>query len=502
MQNFDNSLTGLQQTAGEGEGRNNMKICLVAEGCYPYVVGGVSSWGHGLINFFPKQEFIILAIVADRSQRGNFVYELPENVTAVHEVYLNDSDWGKRRRRRSRMSRQEYRALRSLILNQQVDWETLFDLFQKEEVSLNDVLMGEDFLNAVTELYNLSYDQLVFTDFLWMLRSIYLPLFTTLQTRIPKADVYHCVSTGYAGVLGAMAKHLYDGRLMIAEHGVYTREREEELIKANWVQGVFKNIWIEQFQKMSRLAYGRANIVTSLFERAREIQLEEGCSVEKTMIVPNGIAVEEFRGLPGKPEEELDKINVGAVVRVTPVKDLMTLIQAFGFAKEREPALQLFVMGPWEEDEEYARECFDLVKGMNIPDVIFTGRVNVKEYYGKMDMTILTSISEGQPLTILESFAAGKPVIATDVGDCRGLILGDGDEFGEAGIVTHIMNVEEISWAILRLAHNEQMRLQMGENGLRRVSAGYRVEKLRETYRKIYRDFAESMQLVWEEEGN
>ena len=479
-----------------------MKICLVAEGCYPYVVGGVSSWVHSLISFFPKQEFIILAIVADRSQRGKFAYELPENVTEVHELYLNDSDWGKRRRRRSRMSRQEYQAMRSLILNQQVDWETLFGLFQKEEVSLNDVLMGEDFLNAVTELYNLKYDQLVFTDFLWMLRSIYLPLFTALQMEIPKADVYHCVSTGYAGVLGAMAKHIHGGRLMITEHGVYTREREEELIKAKWVHGVFKNIWIEQFQKMSRLAYSRADIVTSLFEHAREIQLEEGCPVEKTMIVPNGIAVDSFQELPGKPEEERDKINVGAVVRVTPVKDLMTLIQAFGFAKEKEPALKLFVMGPWEEDEEYARECFDLVKAMGIQDVVFTGKVNVKDYYGRMDMTILTSISEGQPLTILESFAAHKPVIATDVGDCQGLILGGGDEFGEAGIVTHIMNVEEISWAILSLAHNEQTRLRMGENGYKRVSSRYGTDRLREAYRNIYRDFAKNMQLVWEEEGN
>ena len=475
-----------------------MKICLVAEGCYPYVVGGVSAWVHSLIKFFPKQEFIILAIVADRSQRGKFVYDLPENVTEVHELYLNDSDWGKKRRRRSRMRKQEYQALRSMLLNQQAEWEVLFDFFQREEVSLNNVLMGADFLNAVTELYNLRYNQLVFTDFLWMLRSIYLPLFTTLQMKIPKADVYHSVSTGYAGVLGCMAKHLHGGRLMITEHGVYTREREEELIKAKWAQGVFKNIWIEQFQKMARLAYGRADIVTSLFERARELQMEEGCPAEKTLIVPNGIRAEKFRALPGKPEEEQGNINVGAVLRVAPVKDVMTLIQAFGFAKEREPALKLFVIGPWEEDEDYARECFDFVKTMGIQDVVFTGRVNVKEYYGRMDMTILTSISEGQPLTILESFAAHKPVIATDVGDCRDLILGKGDGFGEAGIVTHIMNVEEISWAILRLAHNEQMRLDMGENGYRRVSSCYKIEKLRYTYGNIYYDFAESMQLVWE----
>ena len=54
-----------------------MKICIVAEGCYPYVVGGVSSWIHSLIKSFPEQEFILTAIVANRSFRGKFAYELP-----------------------------------------------------------------------------------------------------------------------------------------------------------------------------------------------------------------------------------------------------------------------------------------------------------------------------------------------------------------------------------------------------------------------------------------
>ena len=43
-----------------------MRICIVAEGCYPYMVGGVSSWVHSMIRQFPDYEFIILAIVANR----------------------------------------------------------------------------------------------------------------------------------------------------------------------------------------------------------------------------------------------------------------------------------------------------------------------------------------------------------------------------------------------------------------------------------------------------
>ncbi len=477
-----------------------MKICLIAEGCYPYVVGGVSSWIHHLIQSFPSQEYIILTIVANRSYSGKYVYELPENVTEVHELYLEDYDWGGKRGRKKSLNKKEYKALRSLLLNQKVDWETLFDLFQKRSLSVNNLLMSVDFFNAVTDCYNLNYSQIVFSDFLWMMRSIYLPLFLTLKMKIPKADLYHCTATGYAGILGSMAKYIHGGRLLISEHGIYTREREEELIKAKWVQGIYKDIWIEQFRKMSNLAYDRADLVTSLYEHARELEVELGCPFEKTVITPNGISVENFQNLPGKTEEEKGRIYVGAVLRVAPIKDIKTLIHAFSFAREEEPSLKLWIMGPWEEEKEYAQECFDLVDSEGIADVEFTGRVDIREYLGKMDMTILTSISEGQPLTILESFAARKPVIATDVGNCRGLILGEGDEFGAAGIITHIMNVEEIARAMVSLARNEAMRLQMGENGYRRVLARYRFGYMIGAYSNIYRDFAVSMGLEWIED--
>ena len=477
-----------------------MRICIVAEGCYPYTVGGMSSWAHGLIRSFPKQEFVILAIVANRELRGKFVYELPENVVEVHELYLDDLDWC-RRRRKSRMNKKEDQALRSLLLGKQVEWEALIDYFQKKKRSLNDLLMGEDFLNAVTEFYMLNYSQIVFTDFLWTMRSIYLPLFRTLQMKIPKADVYHCLCTGYAGVLGCMGKYIHGGRLMVSEHGIYTREREEELIRSKWVQGIYKNIWIEQFHKMSKMAYDRAELVTSLYGRARELQVDLECPQEKTMVIPNGIQVERFQGLLGKTEAEEEEIYVGAVFRVTPIKDVKTLIQAFGFAKEQESRLKLWIMGPWDNDDGYAQECFDMVGVMGISDVIFTGKVDVREYYGKMDMMILTSISEGQPLTILESFAAHKPVIATDVGDCSGLILGnEGDRFGEAGIITHIMNVGEITQAILTLARDKRRRMQMGENGYHRVTATYRMETMLHAYGEVYKDFAISMQQPWLEE--
>lgn len=469
-----------------------MRICIVAEGCYPYLVGGVSSWVHSMIKQFPDYQFVILAIVANRSFRGKFKYELPENVIEVDELYLEDYDWTGdfgRHHRAIKLKNKEYDALKSLLLNQNVDWETLIHLFTEKKFSLNDFLMGEDFFQAVLECYQIRYPEILFSDFLWTMRSMYLPLFHTLQMELPQADLYHCVATGYAGVLGSMAKIKYGCKLLISEHGIYTREREEELIRAKWVEGVYKNIWIEQFRKMSKLAYDQADLVTSLYAHAQELQMELGCPPEKTMITPNGVDEKRFENLKRPDFMEPDKIHIGAILRVTPIKDVKTMLRAFAYAKERVPNLKLWIMGPTDEDEEYARECFEMVELIGTDDVEFTGRVNVTDYMAGLDMTILTSISEGQPLTILESYAAHKPVIATDVGNCRGLIYGEDDDFGAAGILTHIMNVAEIADAMVQLAKKKNLRESMGEVGYKRLMRKYRVEDMKKTYSDIYWKF-------------
>ncbi|MBP3702161.1 MAG: GT4 family glycosyltransferase PelF, partial [Lachnospiraceae bacterium] len=188
-----------------------MKICIVAEGCYPYVVGGVSGWVHSLIKTFPDKEFILLSIVANRSWRGKFAYELPENLTEVHEVYLEDFDWRETRKKGKtfKLSKKEYQAMRSMVLNQRIDWDIIFHLFRDKKFSIDELLMGPDFYHIARECYKIRYPHIIFSDFLWTLRSIYLPLFFVLKTEVPPADLYHCVATGYAGVLGSMAKAFY-----------------------------------------------------------------------------------------------------------------------------------------------------------------------------------------------------------------------------------------------------------------------------------------------------
>lgn len=157
-----------------------MRICIVSEGCYPYTVGGVSGWIHSMINAFPNLEFVLVNIVSTREQRGKFAYRLPSHITEVHEIYLQDDDWHPKRLFRKshlKLKEEEKWALRSLMLNQKIEWDKLFDLFRKRKISVDELLMGEDFLRISVEVYQKRYSQIMFSDFLWTLRSMYVPLF-------------------------------------------------------------------------------------------------------------------------------------------------------------------------------------------------------------------------------------------------------------------------------------------------------------------------------------
>ena len=66
-----------------------MRVCMILEGSYPYVLGGVSSWMHQYIQAMPDTEFVLWCIGASAAKRGKFRYELPANVTEVQEVFLD-----------------------------------------------------------------------------------------------------------------------------------------------------------------------------------------------------------------------------------------------------------------------------------------------------------------------------------------------------------------------------------------------------------------------------
>ncbi len=222
------------------------------------------------------------------------------------------------------------------------------------------------------------------------------------------------------------------------------------------------------------------------------MQVRDGADRQKVHVVPNGIDLKRFgeasKAYFGRPEN--DRYTIGFVGRVCPIKDVKTLIYASRLVAEEVPDVLVRVMGPADEDPDYARECHELISLLDLDDnVILEGAVNVLEEVPKVDVVVLTSISEAQPLVILEAGAMGLANVATDVGSCSELLFGRLPEdkmIGGGGLITPIASPGATAEALLKLYRDPERRKQLGRNLMKRVNRFYDQEDMIGAYREIY----------------
>lgn len=86
------------------------------------------------------------------------------------------------------------------------------------------------------------YPYIAFADAFHTMRSMLLPVLYLLGSEVPLADTYHAISTGYGGLLACLGGYVYRRPVLLTEHGIYTREREEEIIRAKWVIPSLKTV--------------------------------------------------------------------------------------------------------------------------------------------------------------------------------------------------------------------------------------------------------------------
>ncbi len=471
-----------------------MKICFILEGSYPYVRGGVSTWVDGYIRAMPQHEFVLWTITDVESKKGQFAYTLPENVVEVHENSLGSSfNLRINKNTNLKFKAHEKEAISQLIRSADPDWHVLLDIFNLQSNKAVEFFLSEEFLKILKEYVRQDFPFAGFSNLFWTIRSMFLPLLYLISQPMPEADLYHSASTGYAGVLAALGSIKYNKPFVLTEHGIYTREREEEILRSDWVLSHFKDIWISMFFMFARFAYKQAHRVTSLYHRASLIQQELGCPPEKCDVVRNGLQYGSFAAIPDKTEDGW--IDIAIIARFAPIKDLKTLIYTFSRLKREIEKVRLHIVGG-VDDEEYHQECLELIDYLKVSDIIVPGAVNIKTYMEKIDFTILTSISEGQPFAILESLAARRPVITTDVGCCRELIEGDaGDNFGLAGFCVPAMHQAKLLQALINMCTDDAGRKTMGLAGQQRVKSYFEIDNVIDQYLQVY----EKAVAVWQE---
>lgn len=486
----------------------SIDVLFIAEGTYPYIRGGVSAWIHDIITAMKDFKFGIIFLGSTEEDYEGIKYEIPENVVYMESYFI--------------FSNTEYPPVKYCSgtdkvkilkyffgdLNKLPDELSEID-FYVNEVSFDEMVFGEKTFEMIEELYIEAEIDTAFVDFFWTIRNIFIPLWVVVKAinRVIKKDIalIHSPSTGYAGFLGALLKKVKKIPYIVTEHGIYTRERKIDLLSAQWSDtahvGFFKGLsdnklkdmWINFFVNLGKICYQNADKVICLYKDAREIQISLGCPPEKIEVIPNGVRIEQYCPLRTVWDESRPPC-VALIGRVAPIKDVKTFIKAMKLLIEKLPEAEGWVVGPTEEDPDYAEECMLMVQALSLEEKVkFLGFQKVGKILPHISISTLTSISEGMPLVILESFAAGVPCVTTDVGSCRQLIYGGLDDedikIGKAGEVVPVGNTQALSDAYYKILTDKVLWRQYHNTAIERVEKYYSFEKFINNYKNIYLSF-------------
>lgn len=491
-------------------------IALLLEGTFPYVSGGVSSWVNQIIRAFPEYRFAIVFLGSRPQDYGDQKYVLPDNVVHLetHYLYEFDEPSEKPQARPGEAMLFEHMAAMHDSFKSGALPETSLMAFRKLALEmmpggalpLEDFLHGERSWEMICERYRKYCTDPSFVDYFWTVRIMHAPLWklARIAHELIPAHVYHTVSTGYAGCLGAFLHNTRQRPLLLSEHGIYTKERKIDLFKSEWIRdnrnvfqrdptelSYFRQLWIRYFEWMGRFCYDAADPIVALYENNRLRQVADGAPAERTCNIPNGISLARFAPLRQQRPAEVPPV-LCLIGRVVPIKDIKTFIRAMRRVVNQLPEAEGWIAGPEDEDRAYAEECHHLAESLGIADKVkFLGFQKVEALMPKIGLTVLSSISEALPLVILEGYAAGVPTISTDVGSCRQLIEGlDAEDkaLGSAGAVVSIADPQALADAALALLKDETRWHAASRAGIARVERYYTDDLMFGRYRSIYEE--------------
>lgn len=494
-------------------------VTLFLEGTYPYVLGGVSAWVQQIITGLPELKFSLFYIGAKADPKARQHYKLPENVVTLKEVYLH-SELSRREQKRRRIPAELRIALYDLLAKfylAKTDaermacfWAVLEGLTEVEKrFRFGNLLRDREAWEILVAAYEEFCPDESFIDFFWTARFLHLPLWNLWKARdlVPPARVYHSVSAGYAGFIGAVTARRRGAPFLLTEHGIYTKERIAEISQADWIYeadrfqinfseglGKLKQMWINLFLFLGQAAYDQASSIITLYSGNAATEVEFGADERKIAIVPNGIEPARFDGIyqqqMARWQTSPERKYVGFIGRVVPIKDVKTLLRAARIVCERMPEVEFLIAGPYAEDPTYFDECSKIVKLLHIETKVhFLGMSKIMDVLPRMDVLVLTSISEGLPLVVLEGMAAGKPNVCSDVGACRELLFGrtSADKaLGRAGRLTKIMSPAETAHSLIAILSNPETVVKMGVAGRQRAEQFYSMTEMLGAYRGFY----------------
>jgi len=217
-----------------------------------------------------------------------------------------------------------------------------------------------------------------------------------------------------------------------------------------------------------------------------------GVPKEKIVIIPNGLDLSKYAELPPKgsfrrrfniPEDKKIILYLG---RIHKIKGIDFLIKAYAHLKNEMKCRNavLVIAGP---DDGYLSEIKYLAQASGVSNsILFVGPLygeNKLVAYVDSEVYVLPSRYETFPMTILEAYACGKPVVASRVGGLKDLV-----KDGETGLLFEPGNVEQLARSIFNLLNGNDVAKEMGLKGKNFVRENFTIEKVVERLEKVYEE--------------
>jgi len=279
-----------------------------------------------------------------------------------------------------------------------------------------------------------------------------------------RPDVVHThhAKAGFVGRVAAwlvgvpVILHTYHGHVF---HGYFGRRKT----------AVF--LWLERL--LSRMS---TRVITISDQLKTELVDYGIAPASKIVVIPLRLELDQFVATceRGRFRREIGVPNevplVGMVGRLVPIKNVPLFIEAALLVRDRVPGTRFVVVGDGE-----LRGFLEVEARRWLGDsMYFTGlRRDLPRIYADIDVVALTSLNEGTPVALIEAMAAARPVVATDVGGVRDVVV-----HGETGFVVPSGSAEAVAAAIGRLIRDPVASAAMGERGRARALSRFGSDRL------------------------
>jgi glycosyltransferase involved in cell wall biosynthesis len=243
-------------------------------------------------------------------------------------------------------------------------------------------------------------------------------------------------------------------------------------------------------KRVQRYACQFADCVLVNAEAVKDWLIGEGYDESNIVVIRNGVDLSRFDA-PDAGDRIRQELGfepgtplVTVVSRLTPLKGIENFLEAAAALKPRYPHVRFLIVGETSpHDRPYLKELTDLAAQLGVADrVMFTGlRSDIPALLGSASVAVMPSLNEALSNVLLESMAAGAPVVATRVGGTPEALID-----GETGLLVAAGDSTAIATAVARLLDDRELATRLGRSARSLIADRFSVDRMVRSTERLY----------------